>query len=198
MISTKTQKTCFTCNYMTSEPAANYCPECGVHLEEVGEDYKVPEEPKGCPHCGFMENEEEAKFCMECGNPLSETEQERIMIVPIRTIEEKVQEKVAAAQEKVAKAIASGPQDKLLWLPVASYFEDGERYGGKIWLVKEKLVFDSKKHDLIEIPVDTIAKASIGDRDNLLEIHLQDGSMERFRLVKAEPWVNRITSLVEA
>lgn len=190
MISTHSQKTCFTCHYLTSEPGAHFCPECGIRLEEVGEDYTVPEEPKGCPHCGYMENEEDAKFCMECGNSLKEAGQESIQVIPTRPVE-------AESQEEQPQDKPFRWTDSLIWLPVASYFENGKRFSGKIWLTEETLVFDSRKHDLIEIPVDEVAKASVGDRDNLLEIQMKDGRNERFRLLKAEPWVNRITSIVE-
>lgn len=101
------------------------------------------------------------------------------------------------------KGMAEGKEVKMQG--AASHFHDGEEVGGTLFMIGDKLVFQShnfslRKHEM-RVPLEDIKDVELfekyGHRAGGLKIALHNGQVIRFGSQHAERWMERIESQMD-
>ncbi|MFX0103086.1 MAG: zinc ribbon domain-containing protein [Candidatus Hodarchaeota archaeon] len=193
-----TPNRCGSCGFMTNEPDAKFCPECGGTLSEQ----KGPKKEKidqdvltNCPVCNEPILNRKSRFCLNCGTPFDGSERppeptEGLLFEQSTPYEEPSYQPIESTQP-IDKAYTKGCV-KLFHLPHAVLMRDNGEYGGEIILSTDGVAFYTKKYSSFLIPFAAISSVNEGYKENILDIHLYNEEVYTFRLMRAYDWVLRI------
>jgi len=217
---TTTTFKCKNCDFVSSDEDARFCPSCGEQLEETKDTGAVTGSHTPCPNCGSTNNAVGSKFCLDCGTPLEAkaSQVSKNVACPAcgfdkNTSDARFCHQCGAALGKGATIAASVPKQtnvaaplekhvvngpKLKEMPIARLFDKTTKDGisGKILLATDGIRFVSSQKGQFSFHVTEIASAKVGEKTNLLEIHLKNGETKIFRFAGAKSWVPPISSML--
>lgn len=198
-----TSYVCGTCGFMTTEPDAKFCPECGGSLSEqtAPKKEKIKKEKfdestsKTCPSCGEPVLNPNSRFCLNCGVSFDGTEPAIPGAQALPSENFNVEQSVAYPPIETTIPIDKAyvkSCTKLFHLPHGVLMQDNREYGGQVILTNDGVAFYTKKIQPFLIPFEAIESVNQGYKDNLLDIHLVNGDVKKFRLMRAYDWVFKI------
>jgi hypothetical protein len=91
------------------------------------------------------------------------------------------------------QAIQQANDNAVQFQTLGGYMQDGKWQQGTLKLTNVRFEFTSKNAN-ISIPLSDIARAEIGEKGNLFNVHLKDGNARNFRAEKGKLWAEKISA----